>query len=270
MIPIEISDLHFSYPDGTQALEGINVSIPAGQAVALVGHNGAGKSTLARHLNGLLQPSKGNILVGGWNTRDYPVDELASRVGYAFQNPDDQIFSRTVGEELRFGPTNLGFTPTQIEERVNDALSLLGLIGMQNTNPFDLQWAVRRRVAISAVVAMDTPILVLDEPTGGQDRAGREQLGKLVLALRERGKTVLAITHDLEFAAEFFERILVMKAGKLIGDGESHNILADDQLLISTGLVLPPLFQLGKQLKLPGAACSMDEFFDLYKRKVEK
>ncbi|HEX6034574.1 MAG TPA: ABC transporter ATP-binding protein, partial [Anaerolineales bacterium] len=164
---IEIHDLHFTYPTGVEALRGTSLMIESGEQVAIVGQNGAGKTTLVKHLNGLLQPTKGQVLIGGWDTTEYSVAKLASRVGYVFQNPDEQLFSRNVGAEVAFGPKNLGFDAERIEALVKDALALTQLSDKTETNPYDLSATWRKMVALASILSMDTDILIFDEPTTG-------------------------------------------------------------------------------------------------------
>ena len=268
MYPIDVHDLHHTYPDGTVALQGVSLRIAPGEAVALAGHNGAGKSTLARHLNGLLLPTVGHVTIGDWDTRQQPVEKIAGRVGYVFQNPDDQLFSRTIKQEVNFGPQNLGFAPAKTERLVADALQLTGLADLAHASPFDLAWAARRRVALAAVLAMATPIVVLDEPTAGQDHRSLARLSGIITKLRQRGKTLVAITHDLDFAAAHFDRLVIMKSGKVAFDGTAIDALADSTLLAEAGLEPPPLARLSAALALARPARHVAEFLDLYQQKM--
>src|SRR5690349_1534011 len=166
---IEIRDLQYTYPTGVDALRGISLKIESGEQVAIVGQNGAGKTTLVKHLNGLLQPTSGQVVIGDWDTREHPVSKLARRVGYVFQNPDEQLFSKNVGAEIAFGPKNLGFESQRVESLVQDALALTELSGKTETNPYDLSTTWRKMVALASIISMDTDIVIFDEPTTGQD-----------------------------------------------------------------------------------------------------
>src|SRR5512142_1192954 len=169
MMKIEISNLYFSYPSGVEALRGVSLTIESGEQVAIVGQNGAGKTTLVKHFNGLLLPTRGQVRIGDWNTREHSVAKLARRVGYVFQNPDEQLFSRNVGKEVAFGPRNLGYADDKVQSLVRDALEMTELADKTETNPYDLSATWRKMVALASVIAMDTEIVIFDEPTTGQD-----------------------------------------------------------------------------------------------------
>ncbi len=264
---IEIENLHFTYPSGIEALRGVSLVIEPGEQMAIVGQNGAGKTTLVRHFNGLLRPTHGTVRIGDWLTTDYSVARLAARVGYVFQNPDDQLFKSNVHNEVRFGPTNLGFPPKQVEARVNEALELLELSDRAEVNPYDLTPTWRKRVAIAAVIAMDTPIIVLDEPTTGQDYRSVQYLAGLMSILRERSKTVIAISHDIDFVAENFRRIVVMGQGQVLLDGAADMVFAQEEVLHSTYVEPPQLTRLGGRLALGPIIYTIDGFLEAYQRK---
>jgi energy-coupling factor transport system ATP-binding protein len=262
---IEIKDLYFSYPAGVEALRGISLSIEPGEQVAVVGQNGAGKTTLVKHLNGLLQPTRGEVVVGDWNTRGYPVSKLARRVGYVFQNPDEQLFCRTVGEEVAFGPRNLGYPRQQVEDLVKDALVLTELGDKTETNPYDLSPTWRKMVALASIISMDTPVVIFDEPTTGQDAVNVARIAHVVSALRARGKTVITITHDIDFCAENFERVIALSQGRVLLDGTAHEVLGQGEILASTYVDPPQLTRLGKRLGLPATVCNEEEFLRAYR-----
>jgi energy-coupling factor transporter ATP-binding protein EcfA2 len=223
---IELEDVTFDYPDGTRALDGIDLRIEAGRRVAIVGQNGSGKSTLARHLNGLLRPTRGRMLFDGADVRRVHVASLAARVGLAFQNPDRQLFSGKVAAEVAFGPRNLGVRGEELERRVTAALEAVGLGGESGTNPYDLGYSRRKLLAIASVLAMRTPVLVLDEPTTGQDARGVARVRAVVAGAAAEGRTVIAVSHDMRFVAESFERVLVLRAGRLVLDGAPEVVFA--------------------------------------------
>lgn len=259
---IQISDLHFTYPSGVQALRGISLSIAAGEQVAIIGQNGAGKTTLVKHFNALLQPSSGNVTVGDWNTKEHSVARLARRVGYVFQNPDEQLFSKNVGTEVAFGPRNLGYNGDQIQALVKDALEMTELSDKTETNPYDLSITWRKMVALASILAMDTPIVIFDEPTTGQDAVNVARIANVIKTLRERGRTVITITHDIDFCAENFERVIALSQGQVLLDGDANDVLAQEEILASTYVEPPQLTRLGKRLRLKQTVRNQEEFLN--------
>jgi len=257
---IEIKDLHFTFPAGVEALRGISVNIDSGEQVAIVGQNGAGKTTLVKHLNGLLLPTRGQILIGDWDTTEHSVAKLAARVGYVFQNPDEQLFSKNVGMEVAFGPRNLGFNSEQVQSLVKDALAMTELSDKTETNPYDLSATWRKMVALASVIAMDTPIVIFDEPTTGQDALNIMRIAQAIRALRERGKTVITITHDIDFCAENFERVIAMAQGNVLLDGKTNDVLRQAEILATTYVEPPQLTRLGKRLSFKNSVRNQEEF----------
>ena len=225
-----------------RALDGIDLHIAVGQRVALVGQNGSGKTTLVRHFNGLLRPTAGRVLVDGKDAATKRVAQLSRLVGLVFQDPDRQIFSGTVRAEVEFGPRNLGVRGAARRSAVDEALAAVGLESVADTNPYDLGGARRKLLALASVLAMHTDVLVLDEPTTGQDAKGVEKVQRVIEAVAAEGRTVIAISHDMRFAAEVFERVVVLRAGNLILDGPPAEVFAEPAwpALASTYLE-PPL-----------------------------
>ncbi len=244
---VDLDGVGFVYPDGTRALVGVSLSIAAGERVAIVGQNGSGKSTLVRHLNGLLQPTEGRVLFDGRDTRGRHVATLAAQVGLAFQNPDRQIFAGRVRREVEFGPRNLGRRGDALRSAVDRALEQVGLADAANANPYDLGYSRRKLLALASVLAMGTPVVVLDEPTTGQDARGVERIQAIVEELARSGRTVIAISHDMRFVAESFERVLVLRAGRLVLDGSPADVFAETNwpTLASTYLEPPLAARLG-------------------------
>ncbi|MEP6895212.1 MAG: ABC transporter ATP-binding protein [Chloroflexota bacterium] len=263
---IEISNLQFTYASGVQALFGVSLEINAGEQVAIVGQNGAGKTTLVKHLNGLLQPTSGYVRIGDWDTKEHSVAKLAHRVGYVFQNPDEQLFSKNVGTEVAFGPKNLGYTGEQVQALVKDALWLTELSDKTETNPYDLSPTWRKMVAIASIIAMDTPIVIFDEPTTGQDAPNIARIANVIKGLRERNKTVITITHDIDFCAENFERVVAMSQGKVLLDGKSNDVLGQDDILATTYVDPPQLTRLGKKLGFQQTVRNQTEFLAAIKK----
>jgi energy-coupling factor transport system ATP-binding protein len=216
---IDLDDVSFAYPGGVHALDGVSLRVEPGEAVAIVGANGSGKSTLVRHLDGLLRPDSGRVLIGGRDVRRVHVAELARQVGLAFQDPDRQLFAGCVRTEVGFGPRNLGVHGPDLEQRVGVALEEVGLAAEADAHPYDLGRSRRKLLALASVLAMRTPVLVLDEPTTGQDARGVERVRGVVARARAEGRTVIAISHDLRFVAECFPRVVVMREGRVVADG---------------------------------------------------
>jgi energy-coupling factor transport system ATP-binding protein len=257
---IEISDLYFSYPSGVKAIDGISLAVDSGERVAIVGQNGAGKTTLVKHLNGLLQPTSGQILIGDWNTKEHSVAKLAHRVGYVFQNPDEQLFSKNVGTEVAFGPKNLGYNGDQLQTLVKDALAMTELSDKTETNPYDLSATWRKMVALASVISMNTEIVIFDEPTTGQDSANVARIANVIKTLGERGKTVITITHDIDFCAENFERVIALSQGKVLLDGKANDVLGQEDILATTYVDPPQLTRLGKRLEFRETVRNQEEF----------
>ena len=245
---IEITDLSFSYPGDIVALRDITLNIQQGEQVAIVGQNGAGKSTFVKHINGLLKPSAGKVLVGGWDTQEKTAAQLASRVGFVFQNPDQQLFSSTVLEEVSFGPRNLNYTEDKIAELVDYALELTLLKDQMKVNPYELSAIWRKMVAIASILSMDTPIIILDEPTTGQDTVNIARMSHIVKTLRDQGKTVITITHDIDFGADNFDRLIALGKGRVLLDGLIEDVISQDDVLAQTYVDPPQIARLSKGL----------------------
>ncbi len=249
---IEVSDIHFTYPNGVEALKGVSLRIEDGEFVAIMGQNGAGKTTLVKHFNGLLKPSQGKVLVDEQDTTKTSVAKLARNVGFVFQNPDHQLFSETVEEEIAFALKNFGFKEDIIEKRITWALNLLGLAQYRKTSPFMLSGGERKRVALASILAWDPKILILDEPTIGQDYEQKEKLRQFILQMKTQKKTIVIVTHDVEFVAECNPRVILMRDGVVIADGEAEKILTDPLTCEKASIVPPQIAQIF--LNLPNLA----------------
>jgi cobalt/nickel transport system ATP-binding protein len=231
-----VDDLAFAYPDGHQALFGVDLRIDRGERVALLGPNGAGKTTLVLHLNGILQGGRGRVAVGGLPVTRQHLPEIRRRVGVVFQDPDDQLFMPTVGEDVAFGPRNVGLPEAEVAARVAEALDLVGMAGSAHRPPHHLSFGQRRRVAVATVLAMHPEILVLDEPSSNLDPAGRRELAEVLEALPV---TLLMVTHDLPYALQLCPRSVVLDRGRIVADGKTAELLADADLLGRHRLELP-------------------------------
>lgn len=259
MAEIIVRDLRFHYTPGVEVLRGITLTVTPG-AVAIIGQNGAGKSTFVRLLNGLLKPTGGEVLVDGVSTRSTTVATMARKVGLVFQNPTDQLFKSRVLDEVMFGPLNLGLSPEEARRRAEAALARVGLTGVEQHNPYDLGLAERKLVTIAGVLAMDTPVVILDEPTIAQDVNGVRQIGEIVTWLQAQGRTVITITHDMDFVARYFQRVLVFQDGQVLADGTAQEIFSRPDLLRRAGLETPPITLLGQGLGLPDPPLTVEAF----------
>lgn len=232
---VEIKDLYYAYPDGTPALRGVSLTIEEGESVGIVGPNGAGKSTLLLHLNGILS-GKGEVKIFGLPVIKKNLKEIRRRVGLVFQDPDDQLFSPTVFDDVAFGPLNMGLSREETAAAVRGALEKVGLEGMEKRSAFHLSYGQKKRVAIATVLSMNPDLLVLDEPSSNLDPRTRRELSELLQGLRI---TKIMVTHDLPFVFENCERVLVMDGGKIVADGDAFTVLSDEELLEKHGLELP-------------------------------
>ncbi|MEN9923129.1 MAG: hypothetical protein RIS09_643 [Actinomycetota bacterium] len=235
---LEVRQLAFAYPDGHQALFGVNLSIARGERVALLGPNGAGKTTLVMHLNGILQAGLGEVVIAGMkvDSDKDTLKEIRRRVGIVFQDPDDQLFMPSVFEDVAFGPKNLGLDDSEIEKRVHDALLEVGMLEFKDRAPHHLSFGQRRRVALATVLVMKPEILILDEPSSNLDPASRRELSEI---LKKLDITLLMVTHDLPYALELCERSVILSGGVIAADGNTLNILTNRDLMAQHRLELP-------------------------------
>ena len=262
---IEFENVHFTYPgDQMESLCGIDLEIEAGSFVAVLGHNGSGKSTLAKHMNGILVPNEGKVLVKDIDSSDESrLIELRRNVGMVFQNPDNQIVANVVEDDVAFAPENLGVEPKEIRRRVDEALKLVDMYDKRRHAPHLLSGGQKQRVAIAGVIAMEPEIIVLDEPTAMLDPLGREEVISTVTRLcREKGMTVVLITHHMDECVGA-DRLIVMSAGKIIADGKPAEVFADIELMEREGLTVPEttrlLYDLNKRgMNLPLTALDVD------------
>ncbi|MGH3785270.1 MAG: CbiX/SirB N-terminal domain-containing protein [Pseudonocardiaceae bacterium] len=236
---IEVQDLDFAYPDGRKVLSGVSMRVQAGERVALLGPNGAGKTSLVLQLNGVLTPSAGSVSIGGVQVGRRTLTEVRRRVGVVFQDPDDQLFTPTVGRDVAFGPAHLGLSGAGLEARVAEALSYVGLADAADRPPHRLSLGERRRAAVATVLAMHPEILVLDEPTANLDPAARREFADLIKRL---GMTTLLVTHDLPYALELCPRALVIDHGQIVADGPIREVLSDPGFMSAHRLELPAGF----------------------------
>lgn len=240
---VQARDLHFAYPDGHLALDGVTVSLQPGERVAVLGPNGAGKSTLCLHLNGILRPQSGEVSIGGMTVDDRSMPEIRRRVGVVFQDPDDMLFMPTVAQDVAFGPANLGLDREAVAQRVDKALDMVGMRDHMDRPPHHLSFGQRKRVATAAVLAMEPDVLVLDEPSSNLDPRARRELAEILSSLPQ---TLVMVTHDLPYAWQLCPRAVVMDAGRIVADGPTADLLGDVALLAAHNLELPAGFVLPK------------------------
>jgi cobalt/nickel transport system ATP-binding protein len=241
---LEIKDLAFAYPDGNQALFGVNLTVGQGERVALLGPNGAGKTTLVMHMNGIHPAAHGEVRVAGQlvDASDKAnLRSIRSKVGIVFQDPDDQLFMPTVGEDVAFGPYNMGVRGAELDQVVIEALELVGMTEFKDRPPHHLSFGQRRRVAVATVLAMKPEILVLDEPSSNLDPASRRELADI---LRSLAITIVMVTHDLPYALELCERAVILSGGIIVADKKTREILGDKNLLQAHRLELPVGFSI--------------------------
>ena len=253
-----IEKLDFSYLADIPVLEDLNMKLDQ-RPTAIIGQNGAGKTTLVKLLKGLLKPVSGSIYFHGEDISGKTVAMLAGSVGYVFQNPDDQIFKYNVMDEVLFGPLNIGMDPEQAKKEAAWALELTGLSGKEKENPYDLELYERKMTAIASVLAMDTDLLILDEPTIAQDWKGRQIIGSIIRSLSGRGKLVIAILHDMDFVAENFERVIIMAHGQVLADGTAKEVFAQEEVLKKARLQKPYVMQLSEALGYEKSYLTVEE-----------
>lgn len=247
---VEFDKVSFSYPNGFSAVEDVSFQIEKGENIAIIGQNGAGKTSTVKMMNGLLKPSSGRVTVDGMDTKSFTTAKLSRKVGYVFQNPDDQIFHSTVGGEIEYGPKVLGFDQKKADEMIKFAAELVCLEHELEENPYNLPLSTRKFVTIASVAAMDTDIFILDEPTAGQDLTGIRILENMLKTLKQRGKTIITITHDMEYVAHNFDKVFVMAHKNLLRIAPAGEIFYDDELLITSMLKRPYISELAKILEV--------------------
>ena len=270
---LEVKGLFYTYSTGLEALKGINLAVKDGEFLAIMGQNGAGKTTLVKHFNGLLKPTKGEVLIDNVNTQDISVAKLARKVGFVFQNPDHQLFSESVEDEISFALKNFGFEEKVIKKQVDWALNLLDVLQYRKTSPFMLSGGERKRVALASILAWDPKIIILDEPTIGQDHQQKEKLQQFILQLNSQKKTVIVVTHDVEFVAECNPRVILMSEGKILVDGDAKKILTNPKILSKASIVPPQITKIFLELVdlgFPNDIIDVHEATELLTKKMRQ
>lgn len=247
MHAIDIQDLAYEYPDSTKAIDELSLQIPIGSKVAILGPNGAGKSTLLHHLNGLKLPQKGTVSVMGIPLTKKSVKTIRQKVGLVFQDPDDQVFSGTVWEDVQFGPRNLGLTEQEVKEVCEVALGSVGMLEFKSKAPYHLSYGQKKRVAIAGILAMKPDVVILDEPMAYLDPKGQDEVAGLLQGLNFMGKTIILSTHDVNFAASWADMIVLMKDGELLETGGT-DVLVNEEWIREARLHLPIIARLFKMV----------------------
>ncbi|WEV58629.1 ATP-binding cassette domain-containing protein [Bifidobacterium sp. ESL0728] len=259
---IELRDVGYSYQSGHQALHSINLCFEGDQSVAIVGQNGAGKTTLAKQLNGILRPTAGSLQIDGTEISERTTAQWSKRVGYVFQNPDDQLFLETVREEFAFGPRNIGVDEATIDYRIEKVAALTGLQDKLDVHPADLSPTEKKFCGIGAVIMMDPDAVVFDEPTCGQDYAGDARLHELIAELKHEGKLCIAISHDMKFVVSNFDRVVVMCQGEVLVDGTPAEVFSQVDVLRKSYVTPPPITRVAQGVGLKETVFTVPQFVD--------
>ncbi|MBT2760384.1 ABC transporter ATP-binding protein [Paenibacillus sp. ISL-20] len=262
MAILTLDQVSFRYPNGTNAVDHISMSFQAGEKAAIIGQNGAGKTTAVKLMNGLLKPSSGTVTVDGWDTKEHTTAQISAKVGYVFQNPDDQLFHETIYEEVAFSTRHLNVDAAQAKKIIATALELTELTEYATLHPYSLPYSMRKFVTIAAVIAMQSKVIILDEPTAGQDGRSLERLTRIIDYLTGEGKTVITITHDMTYVANHFERVVVMANGHVLSDSTAKEIFWQPALMQESHIQAPPVSQLASALYWPGQIVTVDEFVE--------
>lgn len=266
MNKLEIKELHFSYTEKEEILKGFDLTIDE-RSTAIIGQNGAGKTTFVKLLKGLLRPTRGQILFNGQDLSGLTVAQLAKDIGLVFQNPNDQIFKNTVIDEVMFGPLQIGMDREAAAASARQALAMVGLEGIEKMNPYDLGLSDRKMISIAAIVAMDTKVVIFDEPTIAQDYMGKERIKSIMKELSRQHKIVISILHDMDFVAETFKRAVVFAKGNVLLDGDTRTVFAEKDILEQAYLEQPGATRLCHELGYSQVFLSPEEFVSFKKNE---
>ena len=262
---IKVENVTFTYPNGYTAVENVTLNISQGESIAIIGQNGAGKTTMVKLLNALLRPNSGSIIIDDVDIAELTTAETSKKVGYVFQNPGDQIFNNNVYDEIAYILRYNKLPETEVEELVMDAAELCGIVEYLRVNPYDLPFSLRKFVTIAVVIAMGSKYVILDEPTAGQDYNGLISQKNIIEELIKRNRTVITITHDMEFVIENFHRVIVMANKKVIADANKEEIFWNFDILAKSSLKQPVISQLARELGLGGNVISIEKFINNFK-----
>lgn len=259
---IEVDNVSYTYPNGFLAVENLSLSIDKGENIAIIGQNGAGKTTTVKMMNRLLKPTSGNIIIDGMNTKDYTAAQISKKVGYVFQNPDDQIFHSDIYSEIKFGPKKLGYPEEKVKENVHAAAKLTDVEKYLEEHPYNLPYSLRKFVTIACILAMDTDVIIFDEPTAGQDFAGVKKISYIINELIKQNKTIITITHDMEFVVENFERVIVMAGKKKVADKNKREVFWDFEVIEKAKIKQPHISRLAKKLHVSNTILNSEEMIE--------
>lgn len=265
MSKLEFKNVSFTYPNGFKAINDLNLVVNSSEKVAIVGQNGAGKSTCAKLMNGLLRPSSGKILLDGNNTKDMTTAQISRKVGYVFQNPNDQIFNSTVYDEVAFSLRALKVDEDEMDKRVRQACEICELSEYLDDHPYDLPFSTRKFITIAIIIANDCDIFIFDEPTAGQDAYSMSCLKRVIDHLHDLNKTIITITHDMEFVVENFDRVVVMSNKEIIKDADKKEVFDEDEILQKAYIQPPVVKRLCNSINLNEKLLSVDDFVDYIK-----
>ena len=270
-VRIRTENLTHRYKTGVTALKGVNTEIFSDDIVSIVGQNGSGKTTLVRHFNGLLRPTSGNVILDDEDTKNLSIGKMSRKVGYVFQNPNHQIFSTTVREELEVAPKNFGMSVDEMNEAIARVAKLMDIEGDLNKHPLTLDYTTKKIVTIASVLVFNPEVLVLDEPTGGLDQAGRLILNEIIEMMHNQGHAVVIISHDMDYVAENSRRMIVMSDGCIIADGKPQEIFLQEDILKQAQIEPPQIAQLDMGIlgKKSSVSLSVDEFVQKYKHHIK-
>lgn len=265
---LELKRICYTYPSGGEALKGIDYVFEGTEPIAIIGQNGAGKTTLVKHLNGILRPTSGEVLINGESMDTRSVAQCSREVGYVFQNPDDQLFLETVKKEFAFGSRQIGMEPKEIKERINWVAQLTGLTEKLEVHPFDLNSTEKKFCTIGSVVMMNPKVLIFDEPTCGQDAQGILRLKKIIKTLTEEGILCITISHDMKFVADNFNKIIVMCRGEVIQNGSAEEVFAQVETLKRSYVAPPPITRVAQGAGLQKTVFTTEAFMKALEERM--
>ncbi|MBI9045357.1 MAG: ABC transporter ATP-binding protein [Anaerolineaceae bacterium] len=267
---LKVENLGHVYPGNVVAVKDVSLEIQPAEIVGVIGQNGSGKTTLVKHFNNLLKPTSGKVFFDGKDTSPLTIQKMAGNVGYVFQNPNQQLFARTVEDELEFGPRNLGLSEEEVEERKEKAIEFFRLQDLRHKHPYRIGFPLRKLVGMASIYTMQPAVFIMDEPTTGQDNITTQTVYRLIHRLRDQGATVICVAHDMILLAEVVDRLIVMRDAQLIADASPREVFADEAMMTSTHLMPPQITQLSMHLQNKKESAqlmlSVDEFVQAVKK----